>query len=134
MSTALIQRAGSGNHGRANMARREQMLEPVQFTELDLDRGLLIHHGTSYWTGLPALPPRGHQAVLERNAVRHPQVRRGSSRRRAGHAPVRRGKASEYAIRLREKQKVKRYYGVFERQFRKYYEEASRRPATRATP
>jgi small subunit ribosomal protein S4 len=40
----------------------------------------------------------------------------------------RRGKASEYAIRLREKQKVKRYYGIFERQFRKYYEEANRRP------
>jgi small subunit ribosomal protein S4 len=40
----------------------------------------------------------------------------------------RRGKASEYAIRLREKQKVKRYYGIYERQFRKYYEEASRRP------
>jgi small subunit ribosomal protein S4 len=40
----------------------------------------------------------------------------------------RRGKASEYAIRLREKQKVKRYYGIFERQFRKYYEEAARRP------
>jgi small subunit ribosomal protein S4 len=40
----------------------------------------------------------------------------------------RRGKASEYAVRLREKQKVKRYYGVFERQFRKYFELASRRP------
>ncbi len=40
----------------------------------------------------------------------------------------RRGKASEYAVRLREKQKVKRYYGIFERQFRKYYQEASRRP------
>src|SRR6202044_828384 len=40
----------------------------------------------------------------------------------------RRGKASEYAIRLREKQKVKRYYVIFERQFRKYYEEASQRP------
>jgi small subunit ribosomal protein S4 len=40
----------------------------------------------------------------------------------------RRGKASEYAVRLREKQKVKRYYGIFERQFRKYYEEAARRP------
>jgi len=39
----------------------------------------------------------------------------------------RRGKASEYAIRLREKQKVKRYYGIFERQFRKYYAEANRR-------
>jgi small subunit ribosomal protein S4 len=39
----------------------------------------------------------------------------------------RRGKASEYAIRLREKQKVKRYYGIFERQFRKYFDMASRR-------
>ncbi len=40
----------------------------------------------------------------------------------------RRGKASEYSIRLREKQKVKRYYGIFERQFRKYFDLASRRP------
>ncbi len=40
----------------------------------------------------------------------------------------RRGKASEYSIRLREKQKVKRFYGIFERQFRKYFEMASRRP------
>ncbi len=39
-----------------------------------------------------------------------------------------RGKASEYSIRLREKQKVKRYYGVFERQFRKYFDLAGRRP------
>src|SRR6185312_688300 len=28
----------------------------------------------------------------------------------------------------REKQKVKRYYGIFERQFRRYFEMASRRP------
>jgi small subunit ribosomal protein S4 len=40
----------------------------------------------------------------------------------------RRGKPSEYAVRLREKQKVKRYYGIFERQFRNYFEVASRRP------
>jgi small subunit ribosomal protein S4 len=45
-----------------------------------------------------------------------------------GMHQYRRGKASEYAIRLREKQKVKRYYGIFERQFRKYFEQASRRP------
>jgi small subunit ribosomal protein S4 len=45
-----------------------------------------------------------------------------------GMHQFRRGKASEYAVRLREKQKVKRYYGIFERQFRKYYEEAARRP------
>ncbi len=45
-----------------------------------------------------------------------------------GQQLSRRGKPSEYSIRLREKQKVKRYYGVFEKQFRRYYEAASRRP------
>lgn len=39
---------------------------------------------------------------------------------------VRRGKPSEYAIRLREKQKLKRFYGVFERQFRRYFALAAR--------
>ena len=38
----------------------------------------------------------------------------------------RRGKLSEYGIRLREKQKLKRFYGLFERQFRRYFELASR--------
>ena len=33
----------------------------------------------------------------------------------------RRGKLSEYGIRLREKQKLKRFYGVLERQFRRYF-------------
>src|SRR5262249_19164649 len=41
---------------------------------------------------------------------------------------VRRGKPSEYGIRLREKQKLKRFYGLFERQFRRYFELASRSP------
>ena len=36
-------------------------------------------------------------------------------------------KLSEYAVRLREKQKVRRVYGVLERQFSGYYQEASRR-------
>ena len=44
-----------------------------------------------------------------------------------GMHQYRRGKMSEYAVRLREKQKVKRYYGIFERQFRKYFDMASRR-------
>ena len=38
----------------------------------------------------------------------------------------RRGKNSEYAVRLREKQKVKRYYGVLERQFRRMFARAER--------
>jgi small subunit ribosomal protein S4 len=39
---------------------------------------------------------------------------------------MRRGKLTDYGIHLREKQKVKHYYGVLERQFRTYYSEAAR--------
>jgi len=38
-----------------------------------------------------------------------------------------RNKLSEYGIQLREKQKAKRFYGVLESQFRKYYEMAIRK-------
>jgi len=38
----------------------------------------------------------------------------------------RRGRASEYAVRLREKQKIKRYYGLLERQFMRYFHAAER--------
>ena len=42
------------------------------------------------------------------------------------HGPTaRRGKLSDYATQLREKQKVKRIYGLLERQFRNYYKKAS---------
>lgn len=37
------------------------------------------------------------------------------------------GKLSDYGIQLREKQKVRRIYGILERQFRKYFAEADRR-------
>ncbi len=36
-------------------------------------------------------------------------------------------KQSEYLLQLREKQKARRYYGLLERQFRNYYDKASRR-------
>src|SRR5216684_952314 len=41
---------------------------------------------------------------------------------------ARRSKPSEYGLRLREKQKLKRFYGIFERQFRRYFSLASRSP------
>ena len=37
-----------------------------------------------------------------------------------------RQKQSEYRVQLREKQKARRYYGVLEKQFRTYYEKATR--------
>jgi small subunit ribosomal protein S4 len=39
---------------------------------------------------------------------------------------AKRGKMTDYGIHLREKQKVKNYYGVLEKQFRKYFDLASR--------
>ncbi|MDY6841000.1 MAG: 30S ribosomal protein S4 [Pseudomonadota bacterium] len=39
---------------------------------------------------------------------------------------ARRGRLSEYGVQLREKQKVRRIYGVLEKQFRNYYKEAAR--------
>ncbi len=43
------------------------------------------------------------------------------------HGQKGRRKQSEYGIQLREKQKVKRMYGVLERQFHRYYNLASRK-------
>jgi small subunit ribosomal protein S4 len=45
-----------------------------------------------------------------------------------GQAAARRRKASEYAKQLREKQKVKRIYGVSERQFRNIFERVNKLP------
>jgi small subunit ribosomal protein S4 len=39
---------------------------------------------------------------------------------------ARRGRLSDYAVQLREKQKVRRIYGILEKQFRNYYKRADR--------
>ncbi|MCY1305274.1 30S ribosomal protein S4 [compost metagenome] len=44
-----------------------------------------------------------------------------------GQHGARRGRQSDYGTQLREKQKVRRIYGVLERQFSSYYKEAARR-------
>jgi small subunit ribosomal protein S4 len=43
-----------------------------------------------------------------------------------GQAGKKRPRESEYRVQLREKQKTKRIYGMLEKQFRGYYEEANR--------
>ncbi|MDM3870659.1 30S ribosomal protein S4 [Porticoccus sp. W117] len=57
-------------------------------------------------------------------------VRPLDSKCRAESAPgqhgQRRGRLSDYGVQLREKQKVRRTYGVLEKQFRNYYKEAAR--------
>jgi small subunit ribosomal protein S4 len=45
---------------------------------------------------------------------------------RPGMHGAARGRLSDYGLQLREKQKVRRIYGVLEKQFRNYYKEASR--------
>lgn len=43
------------------------------------------------------------------------------------HGQSRRARLSDYALQLREKQKMRRRYGMLEKQFRLYYKEADRR-------
>jgi small subunit ribosomal protein S4 len=62
-----------------------------------------------------ALHPKAHKALVKRSG---PPGQQGPF---AG-----RTKASQYSLQLREKQKVKRLYGLLERQFAKLMNEASR--------
>ena len=48
------------------------------------------------------------------------------SRKLPGQHWENRPRTSEYGLQLREKQKVRRIYGILERQFRNYYKKASR--------
>jgi small subunit ribosomal protein S4 len=57
-----------------------------------------------------------------------PVERRAYAPGQHGPAAARRRKASEYAHQLREKQKVKRIYGLSERPFRNLFERAAREP------
>ena len=59
--------------------------------------------GNGKWLGKNSLPPGQHGATRKRKSL------------------------GEYALQLREKQKAKYTYGVLERQFKKTFEEASRR-------
>ncbi len=63
-----------------------------------------------------ALHPKAHKALVKRSSPPGQQSRRGM-----------RSKSSQYALQLREKQKVKRLYGLLERQFSNLMNEASRK-------
>ena len=59
-------------------------------------------------------------------------MRAPTSCSRAARAPstqnaIWRRRLSDYALQLREKQKLRRIYGILERQFRRYYKEAARK-------
>ena len=62
-----------------------------------------------------------------KSGVKPYDVKTKKAGRPPGQHGVSRNKTSEYALQLREKQKVKRIYGVLERQFANYYKEAARK-------
>ncbi|HSW92565.1 MAG TPA: 30S ribosomal protein S4 [Patescibacteria group bacterium] len=65
-----------------------------------------------------ALHPKAHKALVKRPT---PPGQHGNSRNSM------RNKASQYSLQLREKQKVKRLYGLLEKQFSNLMKEATRR-------
>ncbi len=64
---------------------------------------------------------KGSRCLSDKCAIERRNYPPGQHGRRRGRRP------SDYQVQLREKQKVKRIYGVFERQFRKYFREAAQR-------
>ncbi len=62
-----------------------------------------------------------------------PVERRAYAPGQHGQSGGRQRKASEYAKQLREKQKVKRMYGLTERQFRNTFEDVTREPGVKGT-
>src|SRR5260370_25692251 len=67
---------------------------------------------------------KGTRCLTEKCAIE----RRGYAPGQHGQTAGRRRKASEYSKQLREKQKVKRIYGLSERQFRNVFERVLREP------
>jgi small subunit ribosomal protein S4 len=63
---------------------------------------------------------KGERCYTEKCAIEKRNVPPGQ------HGKVRKAKLLGYGLQLREKQKVKRIYGVLENQFRRYFEEAER--------
>ncbi len=62
---------------------------------------------------------------IRSRTAKHPLERQGHDNAPGMHG-WRRSRGSEYGVRLREKQKVKRYYGVYDKQFMRYYRMAER--------
>jgi small subunit ribosomal protein S4 len=67
---------------------------------------------------------KGQKCYTEKCPVERRQYPPGQH----GPAQARRRKQSDYAVQLREKQKVKRIYGVQEKQFRNLFDQANNLP------
>ena len=65
---------------------------------------------------------KGENCLSSKCAIERRNTRPGQ------HGAARARKLSGYALQLREKQKVRRTYGVLERQFQRYFDNAARRP------
>ena len=77
---------------------------------------------------MPALPSAGRKTVFKGGALHDPPLRnrtpQGSAWRQIDDAAE--ARISEHGTQLREKQKARHIYGVYERQFRRYLDKAAR--------
>ncbi len=76
--------------------------------------------GTLSRISLRILSPRDDKTVPEGRSVLFGQMFRGAQELSPGQHGQGRPKHTDYGIQLREKQKVKRIYGLLEKQFRNY--------------
>ena len=80
------------------------------------------------YLGPKAKLSRREATALFTKSARRPIADKAKFESKPGqHGRTSGSRTSDFGLQLREKQKVKRMYGVLERQFRRYFEEATRR-------
>ena len=83
---------------------------------------------------MPAMPTRKFETLFERGSMLFRQMRIRSPQFSPGSAwAAKRRKVSDYGIQLREKQKVKRMYGLSEKQFHLFFERAEQQKGITGT-
>ncbi|MBM3940277.1 MAG: 30S ribosomal protein S4 [SAR202 cluster bacterium] len=75
----------------------------------------------------------GEKMFLKAERCFTPKCAVDRRRKAPGAAVARRRRASDWGTQLREKQKARQIYGILERQFRNYFEEARRKPGVTGT-
>ena len=82
---------------------------------------------------MQVMPPGRHKAFYKRREMLYGKVRDRKTELSPGQHVDTKGKVMEYAMRLREKQRARRIYGLSEKQFKRFFVMAERKEGITGT-
>jgi hypothetical protein len=125
--SAIQALAAAGSAGQVDQGRDADPAQRLPSPEASES----LSHGSLYWASCRQCRREGTKLFLKATKCfteKCPVERRPYAPGQHGQATARRRKASEYSKQLREKQKIKRIYGLSEKQFRNTFEKVSTQP------